>query len=119
MKVEIKMKLPSFNDYVNLCRTNKYKAAKFKKRTEDEIMLFFGKLPRFEKPIMIDFLWVESNKRRDLDNVCFAKKFILDALVKAGKLTDDNCRYVQGFTDQFEYGKETKVFLNIKEVEND
>ena len=119
MKVEIDMKLPSFNEYVNLCRTNKYKAARFKRRTEDEIMLFLGRLPRFEKPVKIDFLWIESNKRRDLDNVCFAKKFILDALVKSGKITDDNSKYVQGFTDRFEYGDQTKVVLDIQEVGHD
>lgn len=116
MRVEIPMKLPSLNDYVNVCRTNKYKAAKFKKNLEDDIMIFVGRLPEFIHPVTIHFHWIESNKRRDLDNICFAKKFILDALVKSGKLKDDNRKCVTAFTDTFEYGDETKVILDIKEV---
>ena len=119
MRVEIPMKLPSLNEYVNVCRTNKYKAAKYKKNLEDDIMMFLGRLPVFENPVVIHFHWIEGNKRRDLDNICFAKKFILDALVKAGKLSDDNRKIVTAFTDTFEYGDETKVILDIEEVHND
>ena len=115
-KVEINMKLPSLNEYVNVCRTNAYKASKFKKNLEEDIMMFTNRLPRFEKPVKIHFLWIEGNKRRDLDNICFAKKFILDALVKSGKLKDDNRKCVTAFTDSFEYGDETKVILEIEEV---
>lgn len=115
-QVEIPMKLPSLNEYVDLCRTNKYKAAKFKQNIEADIGLFIGRLPQFEKPVTIHFHWVEGNKRRDYDNIAFAKKFILDALVKRGKLKDDNRRCVTGFTDSFEYGEETKVILHIQEV---
>ena len=44
------------------------------------------------------------------------KKHILDALVKFGKLKDDNRKCVTAFTDTFDYGKETKVVLDIEEV---
>lgn len=113
---EISMKLPSLNEYINLCRTNKHKAAKFKKNLENDISLFINRLPRFEKPVKIHFVWIEGNKRRDLDNVAFAKKFILDTLVKCGKLKDDNRKCVTGFTDSFYYADETKVILQIQEV---
>ena len=73
-------------------------------------------LPIFNKPIKINFTWVEANKKRDLDNICFGKKFILDALVKLGKLKDDNRKCVIGFTDNFEIGTEYKVILEIEEV---
>lgn len=115
-KVEINMKLPSLNEYVDICRTNPYKASKFKKNLEEDIGLFIWRLPQFEKPVTIHFHWIEGNKRRDLDNICFAKKFILDALVKFGKLKDDNRKCVTAFTDTFEYGEETKVILEIMEV---
>lgn len=115
-KIEIQMKLPSLNEYVNVCRTNKFKAGKYKADIEQEIGFYLMKMPRWNNPIKIHFHWVESNKRRDLDNICFAKKFILDAMVKTGKLTDDNRKYVIGFTDEFSYGKEAKVILEIEEV---
>lgn len=115
-KVEIKMKLPSLNEYINECRKNRYAGAEMKKAIENDIMLFINKLPKFENKIKIKFTWVESNKRRDLDNICFAKKFILDALVKSGHMRDDNRNYVIGFIDEFYYDKEPKVVLEIEEV---
>lgn len=115
-KCEINMKLPSLNEYINACRKNRYAGAEMKKRIESDIAYFVAKLPRFERPINIHFHWLEGNKRRDLDNVAFGKKFILDTLVKAGKLKDDNRKCVTGFIDTFEYGKETKVILYIEEV---
>ena len=115
-KIEIPMKLPSLNEYVNVCRTNKFKAGKYKADIERVIGFYLMKMPDWSNPIKIHFHWVEGNKRRDLDNICFAKKFILDAMVKKGKLTDDNRRCVTGFTDEFSYGKETKVILEIEEV---
>ena len=47
--------------------------------------------------------------------VSFAKKFILDSMVKTEKLQDDNKNYVKGFKDTFEYGKTTKVIVEIEE----
>lgn len=116
--VEIPMKLPSLNEYINICRTNPFKASKFKKELENDIEIFLARLPKFENPIKIHFHWVEGSRRRDLDNISASKKFILDAMVKAGKLKDDNRKCVTGFIDTFEYGKETKVILEIEEVED-
>lgn len=115
MKYVIDMKLPSLNDYIKVCRTNKFMASKYKKDIEDKIGMFLLKMPKYEKPIKIHFTWIEGNKKRDLDNICFAKKFILDAMQKFGKLENDNRNYVYAFTDSFEYGKETKVILEIEE----
>lgn len=116
MKIEIPMRLPSLNEYINECRKNKFAGAKMKKQVENDIGWFINKIPPYKKPIFIHFHWIEENKRRDLDNVCFAKKFILDSMVKAGKLADDNRNFVSGFTDTFEYAKESKVILEIKEI---
>ena len=115
----IQMKLPSLNEYINVCRTNKYQAAKFKADIENDIALFLRRMPRYENPIKINFHWVEGNKRRDYDNIAFAKKFILDTMVKMGKLKDDNRNYVRAFTDNFYYGKETKVIIEIEEIKNE
>ena len=114
---EIPMKLPSLNEYIGVCRTNPYKAAKFKKDIEDQIGVYVRRLPKFEKSIKIHFHWIEENKRRDLDNVAYSKKHILDAMVKEGRLKDDNRKCVTAFTDTFEYGKEAKVILEIEESE--
>ena len=115
-RVEIPLKLPSLNDYTKMCRADGRYANKVKQNLEQQIGFFLIQLPRFERPVKIRFTWVESNKRRDLDNICFAKKFILDAMVKYGKLKDDNRKCVTGFTDEFDYGDKNKVILEIEEL---
>lgn len=117
--IEIPIKFVSLNGYVNLCRRNRFESAKYKKDIENEIGIFIRSLPRFEKPVRIHFHWIEENKRRDFDNIAFAKKFILDALVKSGKLKDDNRKCVVGFTDRFSYGDSTRVMVTIEEVSDD
>ncbi len=114
-KCEIRMKLPSLNEYIDVCRANKFRAAEFKRDLERDIGYFIGRLPRFTTPIKIHFHWIEENMRRDIDNVASAKKFILDALVKRGKLKDDNRRCVTGFSDTFGYGNEAMVILYIQD----
>ncbi len=113
--VEIPIKLPSLNDYVRICRGNRYGANNIKRTIEDEISYYLAPLPTFTKPIKIHFLWIEETKRRDFDNIAFAKKFILDALQKSGKLPNDNRKWVKGFSDDFENG-EQGVIITIREV---
>lgn len=117
IRVEINEKLPSCNDYIKLCRTNKYVAAKMKLKIEQQIGCYLLELPRYDEPIKIHFHWIEGSQRRDWDNVCFAKKFILDSMVKYKKLSDDNRKIVTSFTDTFEYQKViTKVVLEIEKI---
>lgn len=116
-KVTIPMRLPSCNEYINACRCNRYMAANLKRKTQADICWYLKKLPTFEKPVRINFVWISEPKdRRDLDGICFAKKFILDALQECGKLKNDNRKYVVGFTDEFLYGKSYEVRLEIEEL---
>lgn len=116
---EIDMKLPGLNEYVQACRSSAYEGSKMKRETEEEIGYFINRLPRFTRPVFIQFRWIEKDMRRDADNIAFAKKFILDALVKFGKLKDDSRKYVTGFSDTVEVGKTTKVVITIEEVEDE
>lgn len=115
-RIEIPFRLPSLNQYINECRKNRYAGGSMKKRIEEDISYYINKLPYFNKSVKIKFIWIENNKRRNFDNICYAKKFILDSMVKAGKLKDDNRNYVVGFQDSFEYADESKVILEIEEV---
>ena len=44
------------------------------------------------------------------------EKFILDALVEAGVLKDDNRRIVTNFRDNFEYADQSKVIVELEEI---
>lgn len=117
IECEIPYKFPSLNDYTNACRTNYRVGAGMKKKIQKDISFFIKDLPRFDKPIIIHFTWIEDNKRRDYDNIAFAKKFILDAMQEQGKLKNDNRKFVVGFSDDFDYDTEARVVLRIEEVE--
>jgi len=70
------------------------------------------------KPVTAKFTWYEENRRRDKDNIAFAKKFIFDGLVKAGVLKGDGWDYVAGFSDDFKVDKhKPRVEIEIREVE--
>lgn len=114
--VEIPYKFPSLNQYIYECRKNRYAGAHMKSQIEDDIGWHIESLPEFRHPVKIHFLWVEKNRKRDWDNVCYAKKFILDAMVKHHKLMNDNRRHVTSFTDEFAEGDDHKVILTIEEI---
>lgn len=102
--IEIPMKLPSINEYIEACKIQKGKWNKgnqMKQDSQKEMIPYFKDLPNYTDPIVLDFTWVEKDRRRDLDNICWAKKFILDALVQAGKIPDDSQKYVNNFQDHF------------------
>lgn len=97
-------KLASLNEYTRACRSNPIVGARMKKETEKIIsahILEQFKRVRFECAVELSFRWYEPNRKRDLDNVCFAKKFILDALVSNGIIVADSWKGVVGFTDKF------------------
>lgn len=111
MRLVIDGKLPGLNEYTNACRSAKgwQSGYRMKKKAEEQVIgaiLSQLKGVKFTDSVYITFTWIEPNKNRDLDNVCFAKKFILDALVKCGVLTDDNRKHVTGFRDYFEIDKD-------------
>lgn len=114
-RIEIPFSLPSLNDYIRECNKHRCQGSKHKKQVQEDIGWFINKLPEYKKPIKIHFIWVENKKPRDFDNVCFAKKYILDAMVKAGKLKDDNRNIVKGFRDDFAIGDSRKVIIEIEE----
>ena len=117
---EINERLPGLNEYTGACRNNKYIGAKMKQDIENTIWIYIKqqmKSTKIDSPVKINFKWIEDSKKRDLDNICFAKKFILDALVKANVLRNDTQNFVKGFTDTFEYSNKNSVIVEIEEVE--
>ena len=116
-KAFIPFRLPSLNEYTNANRGNRYGGAKLKKSVQADIMPFINSISVFTEPVRVAFIWHEKTMRRDVDNVAFAKKFILDALVNAGKLQGDSPKYVKGFTDGFDWsGKKEGVEIIILEA---
>ena len=117
-RVTIKGKLPSLNEYIAACRTNPHAGATMKRKVEEQIMWQIRKMKPITRPVIIFFHWHEKNRRRDKDNVAAGKKFILDAMQKAGKLVNDDNRYIKGFGDIFDYGNpDNSVTISVEVAE--
>ena len=112
----IEGKLPGLNDYTLACRNNRYSGNKMKRDAQIQISWYLHRLPQIKKPVRIRFLWQEADHRRDPDNIAFAKKFILDELVRLKKLPNDTSRWIRGFVDDFTYGPDYKVTVYLEEV---
>ena len=114
--------LNNLNDYISAERTNRYKGAKMKADNEDIVMLAIRKCLKgvqIHKKVTMEYLWIEKNKRRDLDNVSsFGRKVIQDALVKSGLLDNDGWKQISGFSDAFQVdSKNPRIEVLIREVE--
>lgn len=99
--ITITGRLPSLNDFIGAMNRNKFVGAKLKRDTETFIGLCIrnSRAQPVQHPCRITFQWVEENKRRDLDNIYSAKKYILDALQTCGVLPNDNQKWVVDLVD--------------------
>ena len=117
----IKGRLDGLNDYTRACRTNRYIGNNMKQDNENHITLFICNQlsdERFER-VAIRFNWFEPNRKRDPDNIAFAKKYILDALVKEGVLKNDSQKYIEHFEDYFYVdAKNPRVEVWLTEIED-
>lgn len=115
----LKHKFPSLNEYTGQNRGNKFVGASLKKKFTNLVAweCKAQSLRQFNKQVELNITWCEKTKRRDKDNIAFSIKFILDGLVKAGVLKNDNWKWVKGFNHNFEVGNSYGVKVVIKEVE--
>ena len=115
--LEIPFRLPSLNEVNAQNRANRFAGAKLKRETDDALAMVIraAKLKPVAYPCIVHMLFEEPNKRRDVDNVESAKKFILDAFVKSGILVNDNPRYVVGAPSFTRYTDSARVLVTIIE----
>ena len=114
--------LNNLNDYIAAERTNRHKGAKMKADNGNIVAVAIRQCirgVRIDKPVFMEYTWVEKNRRRDLDNISsFGRKVIQDALVDTGVLKDDGWKYVVGFSDRFQVDKNNpRIEVLIREVE--
>lgn len=116
---EIPFRLPSLNEYVNANRRNRYAGAKLKKDIERDICFAIkaAKLQPVTGPCIVKMTFTEPNRRRDVDNVESAKKYVLDALVSSGILQGDSPKYVSSAPSFTAYGDQAKVTVELQEAD--
>ena len=102
-KLVLNMSFVSLNEYIKAERTDKYKAAKTKNLQTSHVhwLIKEQKFKLEDCKHDVVFNWHKPNNKKDHDNICFAKKFILDGLVMAKVIPDDGSRYIGNFQDKF------------------
>lgn len=113
MKVIIDYKFDNINTYIGKCRANYYYANKTKQRETEISKYAFNKIPKITTyPIELVFTWHIKTKTSDLDGKM--PKNIIDGLVRAGKIIDDNVKYIQKITHIYSEDKKEYVEIEIK-----
>lgn len=94
MKIFIEYDPPNWNDYIDLERSNMYKANRLKQQ-EKEIVRYstIGKQYKGNYPVEIVFRPHFKDRRKDLDNT--RVKGLLDGLVACKVLKNDNLKHIQ------------------------
>ena len=76
-----------------------------------------GGVPKIQKPILMHFHWFEPNQRRDIDNVRYGAKYIMDGLRECGRLPNDGWAWVKGMSDTFSLDRDNpRVEVTITDV---
>lgn len=94
--IKIDYDLAKLNEHDNANRANKFGGAALKKRETNAVASQIVSPKKMEVPVIVTFNWLYSS-RHDFDNIRFAAKYVLDGLVKAGVLENDNQTWVKGF----------------------
>ena len=121
MKFIIEGRLDGLNTYTSACRANRYGANAMKRKNEAKVIegIKRAELKKVEEyPLNLHIVWYEPNRRRDIDNITFATKFIQDALVKFGILEDDSQKYIVGLSHQVTVDqKNPRIEVELRKAE--
>ena len=119
MKLEIPGRLPGLNEIIDAAKQGKgkYQPYAMMKETYTNMVAWLAKsLPKFEKVALI-ITWYEPNRHRDPDNIMAGQKFIIDGLVTAGIIPNDNQRHIQGIIHRFAVDrKNPRVEVEIVDI---
>ena len=102
MTITLLGEFTTLNEHLGATNRNRFMGAKLKKDNGDLAMkqMTLKEIVK-EYPVIIEMTWYTKNNRSDPDNVAFAKKYILDALVTKGILRNDTRKEISGFRDFF------------------
>ena len=115
MNIKLHYIPPNWNDYINIERTNKYKANNLKQQEKQYIWFACrGKKYEGKYPVQIILKPHYSSMRQDLDN--FRYKGLLDGLVASGVIRNDNLKHIQKIIIEPVFDNVQCVEIEIKEL---
>lgn len=99
--------IPTLNEYIKVERQHRLRAARLKRKTQANLIPQFmeRKIPPFNC-VRLGYNWIRPHRREDKDNIAFGQKFVQDAMVSSGVISNDGWNKVVGFTHNFSVNKE-------------
>lgn len=113
-------RLPGANEAIGMASHNRYASGTLKRKETRRCALaaIAEGLPKIMKPVKIHFKWIEPNRKRDIDNVRFGAKYIMDGLQESGKLPNDSWLWVVSMSDEWAVDRvNPRIEVTITEVE--
>lgn len=108
---------PNWNKYIEAERSNKYWANNIKKQEKDIVKLLSRNMKPVEKyPVTIVATKYVKNRNTDVDNIRI--KGLLDGLVSAGILQNDNLKCIKKVILQAEVSN-TRTGIDIDIIEDE
>lgn len=105
-KFVIEGELTDLNTHLGAANTNRYIANSIKQDETDRVGWACKSIGPITEPVRLKFTWYCKNKRKDPDNIVFAKKYILDGLVSVGVLENDGWNQIIGWDEEWFVDKE-------------
>lgn len=109
------------NDYIRALTTHWSKGGKLKGDTK-KVLGIQARMQNkeklvFNKPCRINFVFFETDSKRDIDNISSAfHKVFLDTLQDVGIIKNDNRAIVRELRDKFYVGSKPMIIVRIKEL---
>ena len=115
MKIFIDYDFPNWNKYIQAERGNRYHANAIKQAEKEYIAYTVKEKYTGNYPITLTVRPHFQNKRKDLDN--FRIKGLLDGLVAAGVIVNDNLNCINKIVIEAVFSEKIGVEVEIKESE--
>mgnify|MGYP000875768400 FL=1 len=117
-KLLIDEKLPSLNDYIAKINRNKHIGNKFKHDVQERINWYIraSKIKPIKCRVDLDIYWHEKTKRRDVDNIYSAIKYLGDSLQIMGIIENDSQRFIRNIHNYLVEDKKDYVIVIFKEA---
>lgn len=113
----INERMPGLNDIIKVSKAHWAAYATMKKKYTELACSAASDIGPADGKVMLHIEWHEpKGGQRDPDNIWASKKFILDGLVNAGVIPDDNKNHVYGVMDTTRYDMPPKKFRVEVEV---
>lgn len=123
MKLVIPLPLIDLNTYIRVERGHWSKAAKAKKECTNICKIHSLKAKNegleIPTPFKATFEWYVKDKRKDLDNIAFQKKFILDGMIEAGLIENDGYKQHRQSEDIYLIDKNERVEIEFEALEGE